>query len=231
MKRPALLICSFYLLLLCSCTGSAKKGYVSLSGGAAGAAEEESSAGFDEGEALDPAAYVRWMKDEDNGFRNEKTIGDLTFSAQYKTPEYITCMELHGMPCMDSVLKKNRSGLSDMQYYDLKILLADGSGELLKYKLSSSGQYNERVNYFAFGMQQDISLVDGKDTLPCALYHFERAYDVMPSATIVLGFSKKNGRDTNDKTLLVDDRTFNKGMLKFKFAAAELNNKPKLKTL
>jgi hypothetical protein len=110
-------------------------------------------------------------------------------------------------------------------------LLNDGSTELLKYKNTSAQQYSDRVNYFAFGMQNDIALVDGNDTLHCDLYHYERAYDVAPSATMLLGFAKKNGSDRKDKTLIFYDRTFNKGMLKFKFAASTLYNKPKLKTL
>ena len=79
-------------------------------------------------------------------------------------------------------------------------------------------------------MQKDISLLDGKDTVPCDLYHFERAYDVSPSATILLGFTASK-KTKNDKTLIIYDRTFNKGTVKFLFKASELNNKPKLKTL
>ena len=219
---------AYALLLLCSCAGSGKSS-MDNADAAAGAMSAAMPGADATGEMLEAADYVRWMKDPDNGFRNEKTIDNLRFSVQYKTPEYITCMEQHGRACSDALVRKNTAELSGMQYYDLRIVLNDGGNELLKYNLSSAEQYNERVNYFAFGMQHDIQLIDGHDTLPCLLYHFERAYDVTPSATLVLGFLQK--QPEGDKTLLVDDRTFNKGLLKFRFSAAELNNKPKLKTL
>ena len=179
---------------------------------------------------LDPAEYIEWMRNEDNGFRKEKTVDDLTFTVQYKTQEYIACIEQRGDPLPDSILKRKSKELEGMEYYDFKISMNDGAGELLKYKLETNQQYNDRVNYFAFGMQKDIVLMDGKDSIPCGLYHFERAYDVSPTAVVLLGFpaSKKNN---SDKTLIVYDRTFNKGTLKFMFKANELNNKPKLQTL
>jgi len=233
MKQIALLI-SFLPLVLCSCSGKGHKagdGSAKADGDLPADGTTAELAPNEDAPTLDAADYVSWMKDPENGFKREKKMDELTFSVQYKTPEYITCMELHGRPCADSVLKKNISELNDMQYYDLKIVLEDGSSELLKYKNTSPQQYNDRVNYFAFGMQNDLALVDGNDTLRCELYHFERAYDITPSATLLLGFSKKNSSGRNDKTLIFYDRTFNKGMLKFKFAATAFNNKPKLKTL
>ncbi|MCW3084172.1 MAG: hypothetical protein JWP12_1538 [Bacteroidetes bacterium] len=222
----------FLSILLFSCSGNGHKSDALAGNGKLSADGSNADLMLNENTpVLDAAAYVRWMQDPENGLKKEKKIDELTFSVQYKTPEYVTCMELRGRPCTDSVLRKNIGELKDMQYYDLKILLNDGSSELLKYKNTSPQQYNDRVNYFAFGMQNDLALVDGNDTLRCDLYHYERAYDVTPSATMLLGFIKKSNNDKNDKTLIFYDRTFNKGMLKFKFAATGLYNKPKLKTL
>lgn len=193
--------------------------------------EEESAGTNNNLTVLDANKYVQWMKNTDNGFRNEKVIDDLSFSVQYKTPEYIICMEQRGQKLNDTTVKQKISELDEMQYYDLRITMNEGQGELLKYKLSSIQQYNERVNYFAFNMENDIRLVDGNDTLTCGLYHFERAYDVSPTAVVLLAFAKNKNSDKKDKTLVIYDRTYNKGMLKFKFRANVLTNKPKLKTL
>jgi len=175
--------------------------------------------------------YVQWVQNTGNGFRKEKTIKDLTFSAQFKPYEYIVCLEEKQHELADSIVKKRVSELKDMQYYDLRISLNNAQSELLKHDLSSAQQYQERVNYFAFGMQRDIQLVEGTDTLPCAMYHFERSFDVSPVSVFLLGFPIRNGETPEDKTLLVYDRIFNTGLIKFTFSKKELKNLPKLKTI
>ena len=100
---------------------------------------------------------------------------------------------------------------------------------LLKYDLHSRKEYEDRVNYFAFGMQNDIRLVQGGDTLPCQLFHFERVYDVAPYATFLLAFPL--GKDySSDKTLVLFDHGFNKGILKFFFDGRDIKNVPQVET-
>lgn len=178
---------------------------------------------------MSPQEYVQWVQNPDNGLRKKKIIDDLTFYAQYKPYEYIVCMEQQTEQIYDSLLKRKMNELNGMQYYDFKIMLKDGEGELLKYQLSTQEEYNKRVNYFAFAMQNDIQLVEEKDTLPCSLFHFERAYDVIPSCTFLLGFEKK--LSNKSKTLIVYDKIFKKGYIKFTFDEKELQNIPTIKVL
>ena len=180
---------------------------------------------------LEPKAYVDWVQALGNGLKKDKRFEDITFSVQYKPLEYIVCMEERKIRIEDSLVLRKVNELSDMQYFDLKISLNEGGGELLKYQLSSPQQYSERVNYFAFGLQKDIVLVEGTDTLPCALYHFERAYDVTPSSTFLLGFSLGKNKSPESKTLILYDRTFNKGTIKMAFDKHDLQKIPKLKTI
>lgn len=179
---------------------------------------------------LPPVEYVRWVEDEKNGLKREKTLGDMIFSAQYKPESYIVCEEERKESIADTVLKKKLKELTDMQYYDLKIEIKDGQGELLKYGLTSTEQYQERINYFSFGMQKDIQLVDGNDTLPCLLYHYERVYDVAPYGTFILGFAKGKN-DNAGKTLLLFDKGFNKGIVKFYFEGKDIKYLPQLQTI
>lgn len=175
--------------------------------------------------------YVQWIQDLGNGFRKEKRIKDLTFSVQFKPYEYIVCLEEKKQEIADNIVRKKVAELDGMQYYDLKISLPQHSGELLKYELSSAQQYQERVNYFAFGMQDDIQLIEGRDTIACTLYHFERSYDVAPASTFLLGFPTNKQEAPEEKTLLIYDRIFNTGLIKFTFRKNELKELPKLKTL
>lgn len=182
-------------------------------------------------ETLEPQEYVAWVQNPENGLKRNKEMNDITFSVQYKPLEYIVCIEERKPEIEDSIVKQKVNELSDMQYFDLRISLNEGAGELLKYKLTSQQQYSQRVDYFAFGMQKDIILVEGKDTIPCALYHFERAYDVTPTSTFLLGFNLSKKVSSENKTLIIYDRTFNKGMIKIAFDKNELEKLPKLKTV
>lgn len=182
-------------------------------------------------ELMDVRSYVQWVQNEENGFKKEKVIDDFTFAVQFKPFEYIVCLEEKKDELHDTAVKKKILELNAMQYYDLKISLTEGEGELLKHKLNSAQQYNDRVNYFAFGMQKDIQLVEGKDTISCELYHFERSFDASPASVILLGFPISDKNISDEKTLLVYDRTFNTGLVKFTFNKKDLKNLPKLKTL
>jgi len=203
------------MTFISSCTGV---------GGKSRAGKEENN------EQLTPKEYVQWLQDKDNGIKKEKNIDDITFSLQYKPAEYIVCMEEKKDQISDSLLKKQQEEFSDMEYYDLTIALSEGQGELLKHDLTSITQYDERVQYFAFDMQQDIKLIEDGDTIPCSLYHFERTYDVAPYSKFLLGFVKGKNAEPKERILTFYDKVFNKGLIKFTYTDEDFNNIPKLKT-
>ena len=175
--------------------------------------------------------YMQWMQDPKNGFHKVKPMDDIEFVVQYKTPEFIICREERKETLSDSLVKRKQQELQGVHYFDLKIQLINGEGELLKHQLANKEAYENRVRYFAFEMQKDIQLVDGKDTLPCLLYHFERTYDVAPFCTILLGFNENKKNIHKPKTLLVYDKIFNKGLQKFTFKENKLQTLPKLQTI
>ena len=177
---------------------------------------------------LAPEEFVDWCKDEENGLVKAKQLGEITYSLQYKPAEYVLCTE-HGSNSLPAdQVKLELSELDGLDYYDFKIQLTDGSGELLKYKTASYQEYDARVNYMSFAMQNDLKLIAGEDTLGCKLFHFERIYDVAPYATLLLAFPKARG---NERTFMYQDKLFGKGIIKFTFTKEELSNVPQLQTL
>lgn len=228
MRRPIIIP----LICLLSACNSSFTGNVSADGSSSSLpyARSEESKIASANEKLVPAQYVRWVEDEQNGLKKEKTIDDIIFSAQYKPAQYVVCEEERKDSITGSEVQKKLGELGGMQYYDLKITLKSGQGELLKYNLSSAEQYQDRVNYFSFGMQKDIQLVDGNDTLPCLLYHYERVYDVAPYGTFILGFAPGKNPKAN-KTLLLFDKGFNKGIVKLYFEEKDIEYVPQLQTI
>lgn len=181
-------------------------------------------------EELNPTAYVQWCEDPANGLQKNKQIEDLTYSLFHKPVEFIALQEEKTEHMSAQVLKKKMAELDGLDYYDFKIQLTKDEGELLKHNLSSNGEYEERLNYFSFNMQQDIKMIEGLDTVDCALFHFERAYDVAPYAIFLVGFPKGD-KDLISKTFFYQDNVFHKGIIKFTFTKDELSGLPKLKTI
>ncbi|HTA63069.1 MAG TPA: hypothetical protein VK835_11465 [Bacteroidia bacterium] len=179
---------------------------------------------------LNPSEYVVWCQNEENKLKKQKEIQDIVFTLQYKPAEYVLCMEQKSQTISTTVLQKEIKELKGLDYYDFTIGLASGQGELLKYNISSVNEYTQRLNYFAFNMQQNLKLLDGDDTLNCTLFHFERAYDVAPYSVFLLGFPKTKNANSS-KTFLYPDKIFGKGMIKFTYTKEDLSQIPKLKTI
>jgi hypothetical protein len=179
-------------------------------------------------EVLPPAEFVEWCKDADNGLVKAKRLEDITFSLQYKPAAYVLCTENDSMNAASAELTKEMSELDGLDYYDFTIKLTEGTGELLKYRVGSYHEYDARVNYMSFGMQNDVKLIAGSDTLDCQLFHFERTYDIAPYATLLLAFPKTAGAG---RTFLYEDKLFGKGIVKFTFTKEELGSVPQLQAL
>jgi hypothetical protein len=177
---------------------------------------------------LVPVDYVSWMRNPENGIRKEKQIEEIIYSVQYKTPDYIACIEADNKDSI-SPAKVTDDGTETIHYFDFKMTLENYEGEFLKHKLNSPAQYDSRVKYLAFGIEKDISLVEGGDTIPCTICHFERAYDVAPEATLLLGFVSKK-KYLKKKEFIFHDKLFGKGIVKFTFTKDEMKSIPKLRT-
>lgn len=168
-----------------------------------------------------PIELVAYVNNTENGYLREKEIDNIRFSALYKPLDYImACENLKDHPAALQV--------EDLQYIDFRIEVKDFNKEFLKYDLDSPKGYYERVDYCAFKMQNDLKLVDGKDTLPCVLFNFERAYDVVPFGHFQAAFPTENTGLLCNKTLIYYDRLFGKGLVKLTFKPNDLIKVPKL---
>jgi hypothetical protein len=182
-------------------------------------------------ERLQPIEYVSWIENPENGMKEEKEIGDLSFTLQYKPIEFIALKALGPSAANEKTVKEAGKEYQGMQYYTLTINNNAGINDLLKYEVSDMQEYQQRVSYFSFDMQRDLLLVEGEDSLRCRLFHYERVYGLAPYATFLLGFDlpAKKSEKVRDKVLVYRERVFETGMLKFKIKAENLNNIPELK--
>ncbi len=175
-------------------------------------------------EFKEPEKLIRFVDNEENGYLKNKTIENIKYSSFLKPIEYLLAQKRisENNPAVKS------SDFEDLQYFDLRIEVKDFKMEFIKYDIETPEQYEERVKYCAFDMQNNIKLIDGNDTLSCLLYHYERAFNVVPYGHFILGFENKNKKLIETKTLCFEDKLFNKGMIKFTYAPQTIAKQPVL---
>ncbi len=171
-----------------------------------------------------PEQLVAFINNTENGFIKSKTLDQITYYGVLKPVDFLLAQKR--LSENNDTLQKE--DFEDLQYFDLRIKINDFTKEFIKYDLESPQQYRDRIDYCAFGMQHDIKLIDGKDTLNCVLFHFERGFDVIPYGHFILGFENQKNIMVNTKTLMFNDRLFNNGIIKFSFAPELMVNEPAL---
>ncbi|MDP2384968.1 MAG: hypothetical protein Q8M29_01235 [Bacteroidota bacterium] len=194
-------------------------------------AQEETSISIAEAttRTCSPQELMLWVEDPNNNLRQEKKLGELTFTIQYKPSQYIICKEYDGFDKMTAdTLAKESEQLDDMQYFNIRVKIDGFNDEFLKYNLAPSQSYEDRVKYFSFEMQRDLKLVDGTDTLDCALFHFERTFNVAPYGNFMAAFPRPDKNKITTKTFVYNDKYLGSGSVKFLFKATDLKEIPKL---
>ena len=170
---------------------------------------------------LSASDYMKYIEDENNGLKIKKQIGSIEYAALYKPLDYVLLKE----HVNDNVIKQQEG--DGLQYFSLHYSVKNSNADILKVNLASSQEYYERENYFSFGLQNDLCLVEGKDTLHCQLFNYVHSYGLSPAADFVLAFDKKKG-EQEDETLVIDDKTFGGGIIKMKIDKNDIENIPEL---
>jgi len=161
--------------------------------------------------------FVTWVVDKENKLVKDKTISDINYQLAYLPQEYLAYNELKGETFDKAKFEEVEKGYSELTYFKFRIEAKEEKGELLKHDLQSAQQYNERINYMSFKMQNDIILVQEKDTIFPGLFHFERVFEVAPYATVMFAFDKKKFDPVKGFTIIYNDHLFNKGYIKYNY--------------
>ena len=155
----------------------------------------------------------------------EKKIGDFIYTASFRPAELISKYEEES----GVASKSNPGELNQSLYFQLDIEHETFADELLKFNISGYQQYDKRIKYCSFNMIGDVSIITGKDTIPCGLHHFERSFNIGSKTTFLLAFPVSAKSISEDVTLLYHDNLFENGIVKFYFRK-ELFNPDKYKS-
>jgi hypothetical protein len=178
---------------------------------------------------MGPREYMQWVKSEQNGLRISKEISDYKFTLQYKPVEFEALLHLGDKPVAKPQFDSLTATIKDVQFFTFCINTPDKKDPARAISLNEA-DYNQRLNYLMFEMQNDFYLVDGKDTLPCLFYHYERNFDVSPDNNILLGFERDTlQKEIGDKTLIYDDKILETGPVILTVKSQDIKSVPTLK--
>lgn len=175
--------------------------------------------------------FVTWCADEDHKLNKVKEIADIRYTLSYLPSETMAFLELRKEEYDFSKFKKTSENYSEMTYFNFKVEVINGRIELLKHQLQSASQYEARVKYMSFEMENDIYLLQGKDTLHPGLFHFERIFEVAPYATVMFAFDNQKFNKDENFTIVYNDKLFEKGFVKFNYKTKQLINVPNISEL
>lgn len=179
-------------------------------------------------ESLSTKDFIAWCADKNNHLSKMKEISEMRYHLSYMPAESMAFLELRTEEYDEQKFRTACNHYSDMTYFNFRIECPEAKIELLKYNMSSPQQYEWRVKYISFDMQNDIVLVQGRDTLLPGLYQFERIFEVAPYATVMLAFDNKQFKKDKEFSIVFTDKLFEKGIIKFLYKDQQLINVPNI---
>ncbi len=180
------------------------------------------------GENVSATEFITWCSNEDNHLSKSKTVSEMQYKVMFLPPESMAYTELKAEEYNLEIFRKVSDSYKDMSYFNFRIQLSDGNGELLKYNLQSAMQYEERIKYVSFNMDKDLYIIQDNAIIYPGLYHFERTFEVVPYLTVMMAFDNKKFDKKREFTLVYNDRLFEKGMIKFNYQNNQLVDVPEI---
>lgn len=171
--------------------------------------------------------YMSYIEDPANGVTVASRLENFEFGLLYKPLDYIIGLEFrNGVISLDSMSSRKKQ-LEGFQYYTLRIR-SNQDSEFIRTGLSSENEYYQRLEYMVSNAQDDIVLVEGRDTIPCAIYHFERNYGLSPNTNIVLAFAEGDQNSRKDKVLIYDDKILGLGRIELRILNKNIRRIPQM---
>lgn len=168
--------------------------------------------------------YVKWVKSPASGLISIQEKSGYSFELSYRPALLEVLSGLSGGEKLtDARLAKLKEPYHGLQYYHFRVYANGSSLEDLRFKDQGAESVSE---YCAYRGEQHFNLVMGVDTLSPSLYHFENTYPHVPYLSFVLAFQEPEAKETEYRTLLVNDLLLPDGVLKVSLSNASVLNQP-----
>lgn len=176
-------------------------------------------------EAIPISTYAEWIENKNNGLHQSLTTDNHVFTLQYKPIEYMIAMRERTPKIRKEVLDEAKTEMGDMEYFNFKLSTIAGKPALSDREV----QIDDKDIYLLSGMEKDLFLLEGEDTLYCRMFHFEGANGILPYDNCVLAFDESKQPD-KDKTFLFNAHKLGLDWISIPIKAEAIKNIPKMKT-
>jgi len=157
--------------------------------------------------------YIAYVRDVTNGLHHVKTMGNIHFDLQYQPSTY-RYLGISDTSCL----------YDSLSHFKLTLSSKDGQ-DLLKSLSRDKESYFQNIYYFSYSFQNHIYIESKGQKQSCALYHFERSYNLKQSKTFVFAFAEKQ---IADKTIVINSPLLDTGAVKFKISKKAIQSIPKV---
>ncbi len=171
---------------------------------------------------LQPVSYVQWIEDTNNGLRIDKEDKPYRYELQYQPPAYLALRQLGNQRITSEVLKEEIANRGDYLYFSLK-MQTERDGSVL-----TGIDMPDKSSYLLSGIQKDMFLLSGSDSLACIMSHVEPANSLIPYDQCLLAFEKPKD-DKEDLVFLFRTDVYRKGWLTIPVKRENINKIPQLK--
>jgi len=168
-----------------------------------------------------------YLKDERNGYTQNKTINGVQFSLMYKPTDLLVIQELTDEETSEELVNSLREKYDQYLYFSLSI--ARKNQELLNSVAHDKARFGGLMKQLAFGMQNKIHLYTGKkDTVSMADYIYPRMYGMSKHTTLLLIYDREKLTDAKTLNLTIEDLGFGTGEVRFTQEIDKIKNAPGL---
>jgi len=175
-----------------------------------------------------PAEYAEIIE-KDESLQQKKTVGPIDYTFKLLTPELLALKSAYdGNHRIDPVKYKQRlQELKGYLYINIDMQVnQQGQASIMKYKVKTPEEYQQRVMYYEFYAKDDIRLISNGVEIPTVSYHYENHLDLMPYNTLLFAFPMQ--KDMKSFQVVFNDRALNNLFVKANFNIKDLNSLPNL---
>ncbi len=173
---------------------------------------------------LTPLEYVHYVQDPSHGLLIKQKIDGVRYDLQYQPVSYLVMLEMQNFYIPQDTFQYQYNRFKGLEHYNLHIYRSDIDSLLKKSKNNIS-----KVEYFDFGIKKDIKLIEGNDTVPCAICECESDGGIYPFYSFTIGFPNKNYK--GDRQFLFKGNHIGTEDIKLLVSGSSIKSIPELKTM
>jgi RNase adaptor protein for sRNA GlmZ degradation len=165
---------------------------------------------------LTPDQYVSWVENPGNKYLKKKQCDNYIFELKYLPNPYR--MIKNNMDLTSESLEQ----MENLYYFQLEIIPVRSALDLISLAGGNEKATRERKDYFQFGLEKDIRMIQGKKKVEASFFHMENTYNMKNSRVFHLAFELEE--PSNNKVgIEIDSRIIGNTHFIFK-----LRNEPKI---